>query len=305
MKHIQLIALSIFILFAITLNSQKIYRYNKVSFLSDTNIYLSKDPSNKINGTVIRKEKKSKMSWEVKNGKLHGHVIFYFKNHKTLEAEYQNGQKINLTNYCKLSDQVESQFNYQNDMLLDYKIYYPDGKSKYEGNNDLNGKPKGFHNAYFENGNRKINVRFWENHNLQEKEFYESKTKGKCSVYSGILENPQWMVQKMQWFYKSMFAKDTSTVNSKEKVLKHFENLTLTQNNIQLVEFFNSNGDIIYSENWSTWTNGEFTKVYIDKKVKGKIEKTWKERDDICEISILVSNLSCYDLNDNSISCDE
>jgi hypothetical protein len=113
------------------------------------------------------------------------------------------------------------------------------------------------------------------------------------------------MVQKMQWFYKSMFAKDTSTVNSKEKVLKHFENLTLTQNNIQLVEFFNSNGDIIYSENWSNWTNGEFTKVYLDKKVKGKIEKTWKERDDICEISIIVSNLSCYDLNDNSIPCNE
>ncbi len=295
-----------FFFFLFQAKSQKIYRFKKVWFASDTNIYLIKDPSNKINGTVIRKERDFKSSYEIKNGKLNGFVIHYYKNFKTVEAEYRNGQKINYTCFYTSSNQVEHELNYQNNLLLDYKFYYPDGKIKYVGQNDLNGKPIGFHVAYFEDGNQKIRISFWENNNQEEKAFYESIPKGKCSLYhTGIgVSRPNWMVDDLQWYYNSMFVKDTSSINSEKKAKQHFENLTLTQNNIQQVEFFNTKGDLIYSEIWSTWSNGEFTKIYEDKKVKGKIEKTWIDSYDLCEITIKITDLTCFDLKDTIIPCE-
>lgn len=315
-----------FFFFLFQAKSQKIYRFKKVWFASDTNIYLIKDPSNKINGTVIRKEKDFKSSYEIKDGKLNGFVIHYYKNFKTVEAEYRNGQKKKYTCFYTLSNQVERELNYQSNLLLNYKFYYPDGKTKYVGQNDLNGKPTGFHVAYFKDGNKKITVNFWGNTNLQEKEFYESNKKGDCSLYTQIRENYMWDVKDMEWYYKSIFKKDTNVTNSNEKVQnvigfavnparfdtipsrkmanEHFENLTLTQNNIQQVEFFNTKGDLIYSEIWSTWSNGEFTKIYENKKAKGKIEKTWIDSYDLCEITIKITYLTCFDLTDKIIPCE-
>ncbi|MFY7668040.1 MAG: hypothetical protein ACOVQG_04805 [Crocinitomicaceae bacterium] len=307
MKPIQFVFISLITLFVFIANGQKVYRYKKVSFFSDTNIFLTKKPLSKISGTVIRKEKNSKFIWEVKNGKLHGNVVYYFKNHKKFEAEYLFGKQLKSTSYHPLSNIIESDFKFNDYNLLNYKVNYSDGKTRYEGSNDLNGNPKGTHNVFFEDGKLKIRVSFWEKNNQEEKAFYESIPKGKCSLFTtGIgVSRSNWTVDDMQWYYTSMPTKDTSKINSEEKAKQQFEYLTLKQNNIQRIEFFNSKGDIIYSENWPTWTNGEFIRLYDDKKVIGKIEKTWIETSDICEISIIVKNLSCYDLKENPIPCNE
>ncbi|MFM7684201.1 MAG: hypothetical protein ACKO7P_15880 [Bacteroidota bacterium] len=306
MKSLKLVFIVLSTFYACVSNGQKVYQYKKVTFQSDTNIYLTKNPLIKINGVVIEKKKNSKLIWEVKDGKPHGKVVLYYRNYKMFEADYQNGKKLNTTSYHPLSNIIESNFKFNEYQVLDYKVNYANGNTRFMGSNNLNGNPKGKHNVYFEDGNLKISVNFWESNKQEEKAFYESIPKDKCSLFhSGIIVRPNWMVDDMLWYYTSFSEKDTSTIISEEKAVQHFENLTLKQNNIQRIDFFNSKGEIIYSENWSTWTNGEFNRIYEDKKVSGKIEKTWIEKDDICEISILVNNILCYDLNANLIPCNE
>lgn len=305
MKSLKLVFIVLSTFYACVSNGQKVYQYKNVTFQSDTNIYLTKNPLIKINGVVIEKKKNSKLIWEVKDGKPHGKVVFYYRNYKQFEADYQNGKKLNTTSYHPLSNIIESNFKFNEYQVIDYKVNYANGNKRLMGSNDLNGNPKGIHNVYFEDGNLKISVNFWESNKQEEKAFYASIPKDKCSLFQSGIIRFNWMVDDMEWYYTSFSEKDTSTIISEEKAVQHFENLTLNQNNIQRIDFFNSKGEIIYSENWSTWTNGEFNRIYEDKKVSGKIEKTWIEKDDFCEISILVNNLLCYDLNANLIPCNE
>ena len=307
MKSLQLVFIVLSTFYAFISNGQKVYKFKKVTFQSDTNIYLTKNPLVKINGVVIEKKKNSKLIWEVKNGKPHGKVVYYVRNYKKFEADYQNGKKLNTTSYHPLSNIIESNFKFNEYQVIDYRVNYANGNTKFMGSNDLNGNPKGIHNAYFEDGNIKISVSFWENNKKYEKAFYESRPKDKCSRFQreGEPVKSNWMVDDMQWYYTSLSEKDTSTIDSEGKAKQYFENLTLKQHNIQRIEFFNSKGDYIYKENWDKWSNGEFIRFYEDMKVTGKIEKTWLERNDICEINISVSNLTCFDLNGRVISCDK
>lgn len=87
MKSLQLVFIVLSTFYAFISNGQKVYQFKKVTFQSDTNIFLTKNPLVKINGVVIEKKKNSKLIWEVKNGKPHGKVVYYVRNYKKFEAD--------------------------------------------------------------------------------------------------------------------------------------------------------------------------------------------------------------------------